>query len=57
VDDSEPEQNRAWVARGRDAAAELDRIKTEELRALTQEESGRVFILTRLELMMARFRR
>ncbi len=43
MDDSETRQNRAWVAAWRGSAVALDQIKAEDLRALTQEESGRVF--------------
>lgn len=41
---SENESNtRRWVAGWKDAAKALDRVKTDELRALTDEESARMF--------------
>ena len=43
MDDLEEKQTRAWVALWRETAAALEQIKTEELRALTQEEAGQGF--------------
>ena len=43
MDAQEERQNRAWVAAWREHADALDQIRAEELRALTEEESGRVF--------------
>ena len=43
VNPDEERQTRDWVAAWRETAPELERIREEELRALTQEESGRWF--------------
>ena len=40
---SEEQQNRAWVALWRETAAVLEEVKARELRALTEEEAGRMF--------------
>ena len=39
----EERQTREWVAIWRETAVALEQIKTEELRALTQEEAGQEF--------------
>ena len=36
-------QNQAWVNRWRENGARLEKIKYQELRALTEEEAGRLF--------------
>lgn len=43
MDTVETKQNRQWVANWKAAAEALDRVKVEELRGLTEEESGRMF--------------
>ena len=39
----EERQNRAWVVLWRETAAALEEVKVRELRALTEEEAGRMF--------------
>jgi hypothetical protein len=43
VNEQEERQTRAWVVGWRDRSVALDQVRTRELRALTQDESGRLF--------------
>ena len=43
MNEEEERQTRDWVAGWRDHSVALDQVRTQELRALTQDESGRLF--------------
>ncbi len=43
VNEQEERQTRAWVDGWRDRSVALDQVRRQELRALSQDESGRLF--------------